>query len=121
MGTALYDLVNLDVIRTYHGAQLDMSLAMAVGDVFDWEAIRAEDWLYMAEDCGYDAEQLLSIMRRVTENVRAAFADFDEVLAEARIRPDEEAFIAAWRRSVEEGVERAQRWTEELARLIGKA
>lgn len=116
--TPLYDLLNVAVMRDLYLPQLDTALAMAVGDEFLWEAMRPADWVASADDCGLPRGRLASIMERVAGNVRAALADFSDVLDEARIRPEEVAFVWAWRRSVEEGIRRMDAWRTGVEQAI---
>lgn len=116
--TPLYDLVNVAVMRDLYLPQLDTALAMAVGDEFLWEAVRPADWVASADDCGLPLWQLAAIMERMAGRVRAALADFSDVLVEARIRPEEAAFVGAWRRSVEEGLRKMDAWRAGVEQTI---
>lgn len=116
--TPLYDLVNVAVMRDLYLPQLDTALAMAVGDEFRWEAVRPADWAASADDCGLPRGRLEQILGSVTARVRAALADFSDVLDEARIRSEEAAFVAAWRRSVEEGLDKMDAWCDGVEQAI---
>lgn len=116
--TPLYDLVNVAVMRDLYLPQLDTALAMAVGDEFLWEAVRPADWVASADDCGLPLWQLAAIMERMAGRVRAALADFSDVLVESRIRPEEAAFVGAWRRSVEEGLRKMDAWRAGVEQAI---
>lgn len=116
--TPLYDLVNVAVMRDLYLPQLDTALAMAVGDEFLWEAVRPADWVASADDCGLPLWQLAAIMERMAGRVRAALADFSDVLDEARIRPEEAAFVGVWRRSVEEGLRKMDAWRAGVEQTI---
>lgn len=116
--TPLYDLLNVAVMRDLYLPQLDTALAMAVGDEFLWEAVRPADWVASADDCGLPLWQLAAIMERMAGRVRAALADFSDVLDEARIRPEEAAFVGAWRRSVEKGLRKMDAWRAGVEQAI---
>ncbi len=116
--TPLYDLLNVAVMRDLYLPQLDTALAMAVGDEFLWEAVRPADWVASADDCGLPRGRLAGIMERMAGRVRAALADFSDVLDEARNRSEEAAFVAAWRRSVEEGLDKMDAWCDGVEQAI---
>lgn len=60
----LYDLVSTAVY------DLDDAMAMAIGDVFEPEAVSLADWMDMSADCDLQAEPFLRLVRGASIRVR---------------------------------------------------
>lgn len=116
--TPLYDLVNVAVLRDTLAPQLDTRLAMAVGDAFERDRVRVEDWILLSIDCNFSLERIHECLCRVTGKVAGALDAVDKEVEALSLRDDEVKFASAWRRSVEEGIAIAHRWADEIERVL---